>query len=75
MASINTGKVITGGLLAGVVMNVCDMVWNFTVMQADMTAMAQKFGIDPAVAMSFSGALPDRCRTSAPSPSYLPASR
>ena len=58
MTSINTGKVITGGLLAGVVMNVCDIAWNFTVMKDDMTAMAQKFGIDPATAMSFSGAIP-----------------
>ena len=58
MASINTGKVITGGLLAGVVMNVCDMACNFTVMKDDMMAMAQKFGIDPAAAMSFSGAIP-----------------
>ena len=58
MASINTGKVIMGGLLAGVVMNVCDVAWNLTVMKDDMTAMAQKFGIDPAAAMSFSGAIP-----------------
>ena len=58
MASINSGKVITGGLLAGVVMNICDTAWNFTVMKDDMLAMAQKFGMDPAAAMSFSAAVP-----------------
>ena len=58
MASINTGKVIAGGLLAGVVMNVCDTAWNFTVMSADMTAMAQKFGMDPATLWSLSAAVP-----------------
>ena len=58
MASINSGKVITGGLLAGVVMNVCDTAWNFTVLKDDMIAMAQKFGMDAATAMSFSTAVP-----------------
>jgi hypothetical protein len=58
MASINSGRVVTAGLLSGLVMNICDMAWNFTVMKDDMTAMAQKFGVDPNAAMSFSGALP-----------------
>jgi hypothetical protein len=58
MASINSGRVVTAGLLAGVVLNVFDIIWNFTVMQADLTAIATKLGMDPAAAMSFSGAIP-----------------
>ena len=33
------------------------MAWNFTVMKDDMTAMAQKFGVDPKAAMSFTSSL------------------
>lgn len=58
MARIDAGRVVTGGLVAGVVMNICDTLWSSTVMSSDMTAMAQKFGVDPAAMMSFSGALP-----------------
>lgn len=58
MARIDAGRVVTGGLVAGVVMNVVDFVWNSTVMSSDMTAMAQRFGVDPATMMSFSSALP-----------------
>ena len=43
MASINTGKVIVGGLAAGLVMNVIDFVSNMYIlgdrMQAEMTAL------------------------------------
>lgn len=58
MSRIDTGRVVTGGLVAGVVMNICDFVWNFTVMSSDMAAMAQKFGLDPAAMESFSAAMP-----------------
>ncbi len=58
MASINTGRVVAGGLVAGVVTNACDMLWHMTVMQDDMAAMAQKFGMDPAAAQSMSAAAP-----------------
>jgi hypothetical protein len=58
MASINTGRVVVGGLVGGVVANACDMLWNMTVRMDDMTAMAQKFGTDPAAMQSMSAAVP-----------------
>jgi hypothetical protein len=56
--AINTGKVITGGLVAGFVMNVLDMTWNFTVLAADMKAMADQLRLDPAVLTDVSYAIP-----------------
>ena len=56
--AINTGKVITGGLLAGLVFNVFDMLFNFTVLANDMTEMASRLHLDPAVATDFSKAIP-----------------
>ena len=58
MASINTGRVVIGGLLAGVVMNACDMLWNLVVLKDDMIVVAGKLGMDPAVATSFSTGVP-----------------
>jgi len=58
MAPINTGRVVAGGLLAGVVANICDTAWGMTVMQADMADMARRLGMDPAAMMSMSVALP-----------------
>jgi len=56
--AINVPKVIVGGLVAGVVANVCDTVWGFTVMQPDMMEMAKKFGMSEADMASVSGMLP-----------------
>jgi hypothetical protein len=56
--AINVSKVVAGGLVAGVVANVCDMVWGFTVMQPDMVDMAKKFGVSQEQMMSMSGMLP-----------------
>ena len=58
MASINASRVVVGGLLAGIVMNACDMFWNFVVLKDDMLAIAQRLGVDPATAQSFSAGLP-----------------
>ena len=58
MASINTGRVVIGGLLAGVVMNACDMFWNLVVLKDDMIVVAGKLGMDPATATSFSTGVP-----------------
>lgn len=58
MAAINTGKVIVGGLLAGVVMNVCDMFTNMVLFKEDMMAFVKKMGMDPAVMDSFASAVP-----------------
>ena len=56
--AINTGKVISGGLLAGFVYNVFDMLWNFTVLQADGLAMATRLNLNPAVVTDFSYQIP-----------------
>lgn len=48
MASINTGKVITGGLLAGLVMNILDFANNTLVLGKDFAANATRLGLDPA---------------------------
>jgi hypothetical protein len=49
MSGINTGKVITGGLLAGLVFNVIDFVINGMIMKADFAANATRLGLDPAL--------------------------
>ncbi len=56
--AINTGKVIAGGLLAGFIMNVLDMTWNYTVLAADMKAMVDQLRLDPAVLTDPSKAIP-----------------
>ena len=56
--AINTGKVISGGLLTGFVYNVFDMLWNFTVLQADGLAMAARLNLNPAVITDFSYQIP-----------------
>jgi hypothetical protein len=56
--AINTGKVVTGGLLAGVVMNVLDMTWNYTVLRSDMNAMVEQLHLNPAVMTDVSYAIP-----------------
>jgi hypothetical protein len=50
MGKINFGKVLTGGLVAGVVMNVLDFVMNNYLMKADFDAVNAARNIDPAVA-------------------------
>ena len=55
MSSINTGKVIAGGLLAGVVFNILDFANNYLVVGADFRANATRLGLDPAVAESPAG--------------------
>ncbi len=56
--AINTGKVVTGGLLAGLIMNVLDFTWNYTVLAADMKAMVDQLRLDPAVLTDLSSAIP-----------------
>ena len=50
MAGINTGKVITGGLVAGVVLNVLDFLNNYLIVGQDFRDNATRLGIDPAAA-------------------------
>jgi hypothetical protein len=55
MAVINTGKVITGGLVAGLVLNVLDFLNNYLIVGEDFRANATRLGLDPAVAESTQG--------------------
>jgi hypothetical protein len=48
MAGINAGKVIVGGLVAGLVGNIGDFVTNFLFLQTDYTANAERLHLDPA---------------------------
>ena len=56
--AINTGRVVGGGLIAGVVMNALDVVWGMFVMKEEYQAQAVKFGMDPKVMETFSGMMP-----------------
>lgn len=49
MGKINTGRVIVGGLVAGLVFNVIDFVMQL-LMKADFEANSTRLGLDPAVA-------------------------
>lgn len=55
MSGINTGKVITGGLLAGLVFNILDFISNALILSEDFRANAVRLGLDPAVAESPAG--------------------
>jgi hypothetical protein len=57
MAGINTGKVVAGGLLAGLVFNIGDFIINGFLMAADYTAAMTRLGLDPAVMQTASVAL------------------
>ena len=48
MTNINTGKVVTGGLLAGLVYNVLDFANNALIVGQDFQANATRLGLDPA---------------------------
>jgi hypothetical protein len=50
--AINTGKVIVGGLVAGLVLNVLDVAWQMFVMAEDFRANAVRLGLDPAASES-----------------------
>jgi hypothetical protein len=52
MASINTGKVVAGGLLAGLVANAIDFVTNTYLLAADWQALATAHNMDPAAMTS-----------------------
>ena len=56
MGKINVGKLIVGGLLAGLVMNVFDIVTYMFVLAGDMEAWARKMNMDPK-AMQSTGAM------------------
>lgn len=45
MAAINTGRVIIGGLVAGLIINVVEFVMNMFVVAGDMKAVYEKMGM------------------------------
>jgi hypothetical protein len=55
MSAINTGKVIAGGLLAGLVYNILDFLNSYLLVGADFRANATRLGLDPAAAESPAG--------------------
>ena len=48
MSAVNTGKVLVGGLLAGLVYNAFDIVTGMVLMGDEFRANAQRLGLDPA---------------------------
>jgi hypothetical protein len=52
MASINVGRVVAGGLVAGVVANAIDFVTNTYVLASDWAAFAPTRNLDPAALTS-----------------------
>ena len=52
MASINLGRVVAGGLVAGVVANAIDFVTNTYILASDIAAFAPTRNLDPAVMQS-----------------------
>jgi hypothetical protein len=57
MASINIGKVVIGGLAAGLVANVIDFVTNTYVLAGDWEVFAKAHNLDPAAMTSPSTAV------------------
>jgi hypothetical protein len=49
MSAINYGRVVVGGLVAGVVLNVLDVVNGMFIMAGDFEANAARLGLDPAL--------------------------
>jgi hypothetical protein len=49
MAGINVGRVVLGGLVAGLVMNVIDGVTNGAILSAQWAAESNRLGIDKSV--------------------------
>jgi hypothetical protein len=56
--AMNSGKVVVGGLVAGVLMNAGDFLINTQILAAENTAFLRRLNLDPAALESFSGMLP-----------------
>ena len=56
--AMNTGKVIVGGLVAGVVLNIGDFLINGMLLAEQQAADLKRLGLDPAAMESFAGILP-----------------
>jgi hypothetical protein len=58
MSRINTGKVLVGGLVAGVVMNIIDMATNMFILMNDMKAELERLHLDVTIMDSAAGIVP-----------------
>lgn len=56
--AMNTGKVIVGGLVAGLVFNIGDFIINTMILAAENAALLTRLGLDPAAMESFAGIAP-----------------
>lgn len=56
--AMNTRKVIVGGLVSGVLLNIGDVVINGVVLADDMAGIATRLGLDPAAMMTMAAAVP-----------------
>ena len=56
--AMNSGKVVVGGLVAGVVFNIGDFLINTVVLAADNAEFLKRLGLDPAAMESISGMAP-----------------
>ena len=56
--AINTGRVVGGGIVAGIIMNGLDALWGNFVMKDEYQAMATRMGMDPKILETFSGMMP-----------------
>jgi hypothetical protein len=52
MAGINYGRVVAGGLVAGVVANLLDFFWNAVLLADDMVRLAQRLNLNQSVIAS-----------------------
>jgi len=55
MSGINAGKVVTAGLLSGLVLNILDFLNTFLLVGADFHANATRLGLDPGAFESPAG--------------------
>ena len=62
MSSINAGKVIAGGLVAGVVLNALDFANNYLLVGDDFRANSTRLGLDPAALESTTAIASKRVR-------------
>lgn len=56
--AMNTGKVVVGGLVAGVVFNIGDFLINTVLLAADNAEFLKRLSIDPATMETFAGMAP-----------------
>ena len=56
--AMNTGKIVVGGLVAGLVLNIGDFLINTQLLAAENAEFLKRLNLDPAALESFSGMAP-----------------